>query len=159
MAIFGKFMTGKELRDEARAARFQGQTTGQAPDFLQGNVVILPLRYAEDFLLFCTNNPKPCPLVGLSSVGSTSIPSLGDFDIRSDIPRYRVFREGCLDAEVTDIADQWRDDLVTFVLGCSFTFEEALMRHGFQVRHIELGRNVAMFRTNIKTMPMTPASC
>ena len=153
MASFRKFMTGKELRGEVRTARFQGQTAGQAPGHLQGNIVILPLRYAADFLLFCTNNPKPCPLVGISSVGGTSVPSLGDFDIRSDIPRYRVFREGRLDAEVTDIADQWRDDLVTFVLGCSFTFEEALMRSGFQVRHIEFGRNVAMFRTSIMTMP------
>lgn len=148
-----KFSTGTELREEVRAGKFTGQTAGQAPNFLQGNVVILPRAYAEDFLLFCANNPKPCPLIGLTKPGYAAIPELGALDIRSDIPKYRIYRDGILDKEVTDINDLWSDDLVTFVLGCSFTFEEALIRDGYAVRHIEQGRNVPMFKTNIETIP------
>lgn len=140
------------LRREVRAGRFTGQTAGQAPDLLQGNLVILPLAHAGDFLLYCMNNPKPCPVIGFAGPGDPLLPALGDIDIRSDVPKYRIFRDGSLDEEVTDIARFWRDDLVTFVLGCSFTFEEALIRNGYPVRHIEMGRNVPMFRTSIETM-------
>ena len=147
------FKSGNALRSEVRAGRFSGQTAGQAPDFLQGNVVILPRLYAQEFLLLCTNNPKPCPLIGISRPGETVISDLGNFDIRSDIPKYRVYRDGALKDEVSDIADLWSLDMVTFVLGCSFTFEEPLMRNGFSVRHIEQGSNVPMFKTNIETMP------
>ncbi|EFL89257.1 putative hydro-lyase [Ahrensia sp. R2A130] len=153
MQIAEKFKTGAKLREEVRAARFSGQTAGQAPNFLQGNVVILPREHAQDFLLYCANNPKPCPLIGITRPGEVSIPTLGNFDIRTDLPRYRIHNSGKLEREVTDIADLWNDDLVTFVLGCSFTFEEALMSHGYPVRHIEQGRNVPMFKTNIDTMP------
>ncbi len=148
-----KHKTGADLRHEVRSGRFTGQTAGQAPDFLQGNVVILPRIYAEDFLLFCANNPKPCPLIGLTLPGQTEIPDLGSLDIRSDIPKYRIYRDGVLGEEVADISQLWSDDLVTFVLGCSFTFEEALIRNGYPVRHIERGTNVPMFKTNIETMP------
>lgn len=152
MAI--KTRTGIELRQLARTCGFDGQTAGQAPDFLQGNVVILPLVYAADFLQFCLNNPKPCPLIGVSLPGETGLPELGsDLDIRSDIPKYRIHRNGEFESEVTDISSLWSDDLVTFVLGCSFTFEEALQREGYGVRHIEQDRNVPMFRTNIETIP------
>lgn len=146
-------MTGAALRSEVRTGQFSGQTAGQAPNFLQGNVVILPRIHAEDFLLFCTNNPKPCPLIGLTRPGDTHIPELGDLDISTDIPKYRIFRNGALESEVSNIADLWSDDLVTFVLGCSFTFEEALISEGYPVRHIQQGRNVPMFKTNIETMP------
>lgn len=146
--------TGQELRRKARLDGFDGQTAGQAPDHLQGNVVILPRSYAADFLRFCFNNPKPCPLIGVSAPGETAIPNLADdLDIRTDVPRYRVHRDGELVGEETDITELWQDDLVTFVLGCSFTFEEALMREGYGVRHIEQGRNVPMFRSNIETIP------
>jgi uncharacterized protein YcsI (UPF0317 family) len=145
--------TGLQLRRLARSGDFAGQTAGQAPDHLQGNVVILPLRYAADFLLFCLNNPKPCPLIGVSMPGETGIAGLGaDIDIRHDVPAYRVFRDGAFVEQVGDIADIWSDDLVTFVLGCSFTFEEALIREGYGVRHIAQGRNVPMFNTNIATI-------
>lgn len=143
-----------ELRRLARIGDFEGQTAGQAPDCLQGNVVILPRKFAADFLLFCTNNPKPCPLIGLSKPGETEISALGaNIDIRTDIPRYRIYRDGALASEETEITKHWRYDLVTFVLGCSFTFEEALLREGFGVRHIERGTNVPMFKTNIETIP------
>ncbi len=146
--------TGEELRRTVRAGLFDGQTAGQAPDCLQGNVVMLPKAYAADFLRFCLNNPKPCPLIGLSEIGIPALPSLGsDIDIRRDVPRYRVHRDGMFYEERTDVADLWTDDLVTFVLGCSFTFEEALMREGYSVRHVEQGRNVPMFRTALDTVP------
>lgn len=145
--------TGEELRHMARFAGFGGQTAGQAPDYLQGNVVILPLTYAADFLRFCLNNPKPCPLIGVSQPGECQLPLLADdLDIRTDIPRYRIHKDGEFVGEETDISLHWSDDLVTFVLGCSFTFEEALMREGFGVRHVEQGRNVPMFRSNIQTV-------
>lgn len=145
--------TGSALRKAVRNGSFKGQTAGQTPDRLQGNVVILPRCYAQDFLVFCLNNPKPCPLIGLSKPGDYRLPGLGDIDIRTDVPRYRVYRNGDLDEEVHDISSIWNDDLVTFVLGCSFTFEEALIKNGYEVRHISKNQNVPMFRTNIETMP------
>lgn len=154
MAVAVELGSGLELREHARTGEFTDQTAGQAPGYLQGNVVILPQRYAADFLQFCLNNPKPCPLIGLSQPGDTGIPSLGaDIDVRTDISLYRVFLDGALEDHPADILDRWSDDLVTFVLGCSFTFEEALIQAGFGVRHIEQGRNVPMFRTNIETIP------
>ena len=148
-----KAANGQELRALARSGSFNGQTAGQAPDFLQGNVVILPKKYASDFLQFCLNNPKPCPLIGLSTPGNPRLVTLGeDLDIRFDVPRYRIYRGGVLSEEVTGIDGLWTDDLVTFVLGCSFTFEDALIREGYGVRHIEEGRNVPMFKSGIETV-------
>lgn len=115
---------------------------------------ILPERYALDFLRFCQRNPKPCPIVGVSDSGDPSLPTLGhNIDIRTDVSKYRVFRDGVLSEEVTDILDSWSDDMVTVALGCSFTFENALLRHNIPVRHIESGRNVPMFRSNIDLVP------
>jgi len=149
-----KIRSGAEVRKLARTGAFTGQTAGQAPDHLQANVVILPVEHAPDFLQFCLNNPKPCPLIGLSRPGETGIASLGaDIDIRKDIPRYRIYHDGAMSRHADDITPLWSSDLVTFVLGCSFTFEEALIRAGFGVRHIEQGRNVPMFKTSIQTIP------
>jgi len=146
--------SGLDIRLGARRGELSGPTTGQALDYLQGNVVMLPRCYAQDFLLFCYNNPKPCPLIGVSKPGDTSIATLADdMDIRTDIPRYRVFNDGKLVGEQSDIFAQWSDDIVTFVLGCSFTFEDALQRQGLRVRHIEDKCNVPMFKTNISTIP------
>ena len=154
MSIEAAPETGAIFRQGVRSGAFTGQTAGRAPDFLQGNVVILPLRHASDFLLYCLNNPKPCPLIGLSQPGDPSLPALGNgIDIRHDVPRYRIYRAGKLAQEVPDIADYWTDDLVTFVLGCSFTFEEALIREGFGVRHIANGTNVPMYKSGIATIP------
>ena len=149
-----KAQTGSQVRELIRKGEFTDQTAGQAPDYLQGNVVILPLKYAGDFLQFCLNNPKPCPLIGMSKPGDPSIPSLGnEIDIRTDVPRYCVYKNGVLAEELNKISHYWSDDLVSFVLGCSFTFEEALIQNGFVVRHIEQGRNVPMFKTGIETIP------
>jgi uncharacterized protein YcsI (UPF0317 family) len=142
------------LRAESRAGRFTGQTAGQCGGHVQGNIVILPADVAADFLRFATLNPKPCPIIGMTEPGSALLPMLGaDIDIRTDVPRYRVWRDGVLTDEPTDIRTLWRDDLVAFVLGCSFSFEEALLEDGLEVRHIRLGRNVPMFRTSIACQP------
>lgn len=142
------------LRREIRAGRFTGQTSGQCPGFVQGNLVILPKDEADDFLRFATLNPRPCPVIGMTEPGSPFLPTLGgDIDIRSDAPRYRIWRDGRLAEEPTDIGHVWREDLVGFVLGCSFSFEEALLQDGLEVRHIRLGVNVPMFRTSIACQP------
>jgi uncharacterized protein YcsI (UPF0317 family) len=156
-AVAGDGLTHRDpraLRHAARDGLFTGQTAGQCPGHVQGNVVILPADAAADFLRFATLNPKPCPVIGMSEPGSPALAALGsDIDIRTDVPRYRVFRDGALVDEPDDIRDIWRDDLVAFVLGCSFSFEEALIEDGLEVRHIRLGRNVPMFRTSIACRP------
>lgn len=146
--------TGVEARRIIRAGRWVEHTSGAAPNFVQGNVAILPAALANDFLRFCQRNPKPCPLLGVSEPGDPRLPNLGeDLDIRSDVPGYRIWRRGELVEEVTDIREYWRDDLVTFVIGCSFSFEQALIDAGIPLRHVLEGRNVAMYRTNIPTAP------
>ena len=126
-------------------------TSGVANGYVQGNLAILPEKQAADFHRFCQLNPKPCPIIGISDVGNPKIPSLGnDLDIRTDLPRYRVWRNGEVLDEPTDIMAHWRDDLVAFVIGCSFSFEEALMAEGLPIRHIEREVRVPMYRTNIQ---------
>src|SRR6201746_2281975 len=125
-------------------------TAGVANGFVQGNLAILPEKLAASFHRFCQLNPKPCPIIGMSDVGAPRIPSLGiDLDIRTDLPGYRVWRDGEVVEEPTDIMAHWRDDLVAFVIGCSFSFEEALMADDIPIRHIERGVRVPMYRTNI----------
>jgi uncharacterized protein YcsI (UPF0317 family) len=144
----------REVRHAIRARRHTGHTAGLAPGYVQGNVCILPREYAEEFRTFCERNPKPCPLLGMSQPGDPRLPGLGeDLDIRTDVPRYRIFTDGVLGDEVDDLQSCWRDDLVTFVLGCSFSFEEALMQAGLPLRYVEQGRNVPMYRTGVDTVP------
>ena len=112
-----------EIRRAIRAGKYRKHTAGLAPGYVQGNVCILPQEYADEFRAFCERNPKPCPLLAVSEPGDPRLPSLGeDLDIRTDVPRYRVFRDGTLTEEMSDLRDLWRQDLVTFVLGCSFSF-------------------------------------
>lgn len=145
------------VRLAARAGRLAGHTSSLAPGFVQGNLAILPAALAGDFLRFCQRNPKPCPVLGISEPGSPHIPELGlDLDLRTDLPRYRIWRQGELVEEPTSIAHVWRDDLVAFVLGCSFTFEHALMEDGIRLRHVAQRRNVAMWRTSIACAPAGP---
>jgi uncharacterized protein YcsI (UPF0317 family) len=149
--------SGLAARLAIRAGRHRGPTAGLAPGFVQGNLAILPERIAADFLRFCQLNPKPCPLIGTSAPGDPRVPVIGDdLDIRTDLPRYRVWRHGELVAEPEDITEFWRDDLVSFVIGCSFSFEEALLADGIALRHIALGRNVPMYRTSIATHEAGP---
>ncbi|MBN9529135.1 MAG: putative hydro-lyase [Alphaproteobacteria bacterium] len=141
-------------RAAIRAGLHAGPTAGLAPGHVQGNLVILPQDWANEFLRFCQANPKPCPLLAVSEVGDPMLPTLGaDIDIRTDVPRYRVYRDGELAAEPTEIAALWRDDFVTFVIGCSFSFEEALLAAGVPVRHIQMHRNVPMYRTSLPCVP------
>ena len=146
-----------DVRSAIRSGSYDGHTAGLAAGYLQCNLAILPERYALDFLRFCQRNPKPCPVVGVSDTGDPQLRTLGqDIDIRTDVSKYRVFRDGALSEEVTDISNVWADDLVTVALGCSFTFENALLRNGIPVRHIESGRNVPMFKSNIDLLPAGP---
>jgi len=144
----------QQVRLDARSGRLTTPTAGLAPGCVQANLVVLPRALADDFLLFCQRNPKPCPLLGVSDPGSVALPELAaDLDLRTDIPRYRVWRHGELVEEVTDVRAFWRDDLVSFLIGCSFSFEEALLADGIDVRHIRLGCNVPMYRTHLATTP------
>jgi len=147
-------MAADEFRRLVRASGYAGPTAGVAPGRVQANLAILPADEAGDFLRFCTRNPKPCPVVGMSEPGDPWIPELGmDLDIRTDIPRYRVWREGAMVDEPTDIRAEWRDDSVAFALGCSFSFEEALLQAGIPLRHVARNINVAMYRTSIDCAP------
>jgi uncharacterized protein YcsI (UPF0317 family) len=141
---------GSRERLRIRAGEFSGTTAGLAPGNVQANLVILPKALAHDFLRFAQANPKPCPVLAVSGPGDPRLPGLGeDLDIRSDLPRYRVWRRGELVEEPFDLFHVWRDDLVSFALGCSFSFEQALLEDGIELRHLTCGSNVPMYRTNI----------
>ncbi len=148
-----------EIRRMNRENRLDDHTAGMSLGYLQGNVAILPADHAMDFFRFCQRNPKPCPLVGVSATGDPLLPTLGqDVDVRTDLSRYNVYRDGELAEQVTDIADLWRDDFVTFVIGCSFSFEQALMSEGVPLRHIAENKTVPMYRTNVPTVASGPFS-
>ncbi len=142
-----------EARRIIRTGEYTGHTAGIASDFVQGNLCILPREMALEFAAFCQKNPKPCPLIGMGAPGDPALPDLGDIDIRTDVPRYRVFKDGKLVEEPTDIRKYWSEDLVTFVLGCSFSFERPLLQEGLRLRHIERDSTVPMYRTSIDCVP------
>jgi uncharacterized protein YcsI (UPF0317 family) len=146
----GSQWTGAEVRRRARTGQLNGPTPGLALGFVQANLVVVPKELAFDFLLFCHRNPKPCPLLDVTEPGSAE-PALAapGADLRNDLPRYCVYQHGEIVDEPADLQRWWRGDLVGFLLGCSFTFENALLQAGLPVRHIEMGRNVPMYRTNI----------
>jgi uncharacterized protein YcsI (UPF0317 family) len=144
----------REVRRQIREGKWRRPTAGLAPGFVQANLVILPQNLAFDFLLFAQRNPKPCPVIEVTDVGSPEPKvSAPGADLRTDVPRYCIYRDGTLSEEVTDLRSVWRDDVVSFLLGCSFTFESALLQAGVPVRHIEEQRNVPMFVTNIPCRP------
>jgi uncharacterized protein YcsI (UPF0317 family) len=146
--------TGADVRRRARAGELTGPTPGLALGYVQANLVVVPRELAFDFLLFCQRNPKPCPVLDVTEPGDPQ-PRLvaPGADLRTDLPRYRVWRHGELADEPTDLRAWWRDDLVGFLLGCSFTFESALLQGGVPVRHLECGGNVPMYRTNVACRP------
>jgi len=145
------------VRAEIRAGRYTGHTAGLAAGRLQCNLAILPKRDANTFHDYCRSNIKPCPLAGVSEPGSPVIERIGaDVDIRTDAPRYNVYRNGSLDCQVTDLTSLWQDDFVTFAIGCSFTFENALMRAGIGMRHVEQNVTVPMYRSSIETAQSGP---
>lgn len=145
------------VRAAIRDGSYDGHTAGLAAGKLQCNLAILPAAFALDFLRFCQRNPKPCPLVGVGDTGDPYLRTLGaDIDVRTDVSRYQVFRSGAPTEDVADLTQLWADDLVAVALGCSFTFENAFLKNGVPVRHIEAGKNVSMYRTNIDLVPAGP---
>src|SRR5689334_18775948 len=146
---------GSAVRQACRTGALTGPTPGLALGFVQANLVILPREHAFDFLLFCQRNPKPCPLLDVTEPGDPEPRGVAPgADLRTDLPAYRVWRNGELVNEPTDVRPLWRDDFVAFVIGCSFTFESALLEARLPVRHIEQGRNVPMYNT---ARPCRPA--
>ncbi|MFQ6100600.1 MAG: putative hydro-lyase [Anaerolineae bacterium] len=144
----------QEVRALFREGSLSGPTAGLASGYAQANLVILPQEWAYEFLLFCQRNPKPCPLLEALDVGSPyPVTMASGADLRTDLPRYRIYRHGELEAEVTEITGYWQDDLVSFLLGCSFTFEAALLAAGIPVRHIDEKCNVPMYITDIECAP------
>ncbi len=146
-----------DLRSAIRRGEWRGPTAGLAPDYAQANLVILPRDLAFDFLRFCQRNPKPCPVLEVLDAGDPE-PKLvaPGADLRTDVPRYRLFHHGELIGERDDVTDLWQPDMVAFLLGCSFTFDAILLRTGLPVRHIEEARNVPMYRPNRECVPAGP---
>ena len=141
------------FRSLCRDGRYTGPTAGVAPGRVQANLMIVPRDVAFDFLLFCQRNPKPCPLVEVLEAGRTEPSIAPGADVRTDVPGYRVWTDGALTAEVDDVRAWWRDDLVSFFIGCSFSFESALIEAGIPLRHVDQGINVAMYRSRIACRP------
>lgn len=146
------------LRNKIRCGEHNGLTTGLAPGIVQLNLAILPKAWADDFERFCELNPKPCPLVSKTSPGDPVFPNnIGEgLDVRTDAPRYLVFHDGKLTNEVTDLTDLWQDDFVAFGMGCSYSFEEALVEGGLSLRHIEQGTKVPLYISNLETEAAGP---
>ena len=143
-----------EVRRMIRAGEITGPTAGMCAGYAQANLVILPKALAYDFLLFAQRNPKPCPILEVSDAGSWALNIIArDCDIARDFPKYRVYDKGVLRGEYTDVSEFWQDDFVSFLIGCSFSFEAELLEAGLPVRHIEEGCYVPMFVTNIACEP------
>lgn len=147
-------MHPQEVRRLIRAGEITGQTSGMCNGYAQANLCILPKEYAFDFLLFCMRNPKPCPVLEVGDVGSKSFRFMAsEGNVCQDFSKYRIWKNGELADEITDITEYWQDDFVYFLIGCSFSFESELLEAGIPVRHIEENKNVPMFNTNIELTP------
>jgi uncharacterized protein YcsI (UPF0317 family) len=150
-------MTPLEFRHAVRNGQFRLPTAGQCGAYAQANLVILPQTHADAFLLFCQRNPKPCTMLAVREPGQRNVAQLGaDLDLRADVPGYNLYRDGQLAEQPHALHAVWRDDLVAFAIGCSFSFEQMLMDAGIPLRHVEQGRNVAMYRTNIDSQRAGP---
>ena len=145
-----------ELRLASRSGQFTLPTAGHAAGFIQANLMIVPKDQAFDFLLFCQRNPKPCPLVEVLAPGQLEPACAPGANLATDLPGYRVYRDGVLVEERSDISALWQTDFVTFLIGCSFSFESAVIEEGVPLRHVALGCNVAMYRTNLACVPSGP---
>ncbi len=142
------------VRGMIRQGKIDWNTSGMCAGYAQANLVVLPKALAYDFLLFTQRNPKSCPVLEVTDPGSRSLKRIArDADIARDIPKYRVYEKGVMTGEYTDVSHLWREDFVSFLIGCSFSFESALLEAGVPVRHIEEGRNVPMYKTNIDCEP------
>lgn len=150
--------TPQAVRLAARQGLLQGPTAGLANGYVQANLAILPEVLAADFLKFCFANPKPCPLIAVAERPGQYEMLVGGhtLDIRRDAPRYNLFRDGTLAESVTDLSPYWRADMVSFLLGCSFSFEDALQQAGIELRHQSEHKNVPMYNTNLRLTPVGP---
>ena len=147
-------MKPSEFRESVRQRHHTGPTAGCCPGYAQANLVVLPKDMAYDFLLFAQRNPKSCPLLEVTDTGSRFLREIAPgADIARDLPKYRVYEHGVLTGEYEDVSHLWRDDLVSFLIGCSFSFEGEMMEAGIPVRHIEEGCNVPMYITNLACKP------
>jgi uncharacterized protein YcsI (UPF0317 family) len=144
----------RDIRAAIRSGTLTRTTAGLAPDYVQANLAVLPREQAYDFLLFCQRNPQSCPLLEVTDVDSAEPMRVAPgADLRTDIAKYRIYRNGEIVDEVTDATPYWRDDLVAFLLGCSFTFEQAMVQAGVRLWHLEHEKAVAMWRTSIPCRP------
>src|SRR3990172_5310420 len=144
----------KVVRGLIGRGKWRQPTAGLCQGRVQANLVILPRDLAYDFLVFTQRNPKPCPLLEVREPGSIeSVQIAPGADLHHYLPKYRIYRHGQLEAEVTDLMGIWQDHLMSFLLGCSFTFEAAMLQAGVQVRHLEEGKNVPMYITNRPCLP------
>jgi uncharacterized protein YcsI (UPF0317 family) len=148
----------KELRQLIRNRSWAAPTSGAAQGYVQANLVMLPRDEAFNFLLFCVRNPKPCPILDVLEPGQVEPAIAPGADLRTDLPRYRIFENGELKAEVEDVTDAFTDDMVSFLLGCSFSFENAMLAAGLPVRNLAEGKNVSMYITDVACKPAGPFS-
>lgn len=153
-----KDISSSRLRELIRNKEWTIPTTGASPGIVQANLVMLPREEAFNFLLFCVRNPKPCPVLDVLEPGEVEPAIAQGADLRTDLPKYRIFRDGQLEAEAEDVLDVFHEDMVSFLLGCSFSFENALLAAGLPVRNIEEDKNVSMYITNRLCRPAGPFS-
>jgi uncharacterized protein YcsI (UPF0317 family) len=153
-----KNLTPSELRDLIREKEWTEATTGLAPGFVQGNLVMLPQEEAFNFLLFCVRNPKPCPILDVLEPGQVEPRIAPGADLRTDLPKYRVYEKGVMKEEVEEVTDIFHDGMVSFLLGCSFSFENAMLAAGLPIRNLEEGKNISMYITNRQCQPAGPFS-
>ena len=150
-------LSSKEIRKKIRLELYNNHTSGLAANMLQANIVILPKEYAADFNNFCKLNPKACPLVGQTKLKNPYFETLGDnIDVRYDVPLYNIYKNGNLISSVRNIEDYWSNNFIAFAIGCSFSFEEALINSGLEIEHIKNNKVVPMYRTNIKNTKSGP---
>ncbi len=151
-------ITPKELRQLIRTRKWTTPTSGSATGHLQANLVMLPAEAAFNFLLFCVRNPKPCPILDVLEPGQVEPLIAPGADLRTDLPRYKVFENGQYQTDLEDVSDYFAEDMVSFLLGCSFSFENAMLAAGLPIRNMEENKNVSMYTTNRECIPAGPFS-
>ena len=147
-------MSPKELRTLIARGEFSRPTAGECPGYIQTNMVALPRAYAKRFEAFAKANSKAIPVLEIIEDGHCSKTLAPSANILNEIPKYNILKDGILVETLKDITHYASEDLVFFLIGCSFSFENALIENGMPLRHVDEQKNVAMYRTNIKLTPM-----
>ncbi|MGV7224632.1 MAG: putative hydro-lyase [Nitrospinales bacterium] len=148
----------QQLRQLIRNRKWTTPTSGAASGYLQANLVMLPAKEAFNFLLFCVRNPKPCPILDVLEPGQVEPLIAPGADLRKDLPRYKIFEQGEFKTDTEDVSDSFNENMVSFLLGCSFSFENAMLAAGLPIRNLEEGKNVSMYTTNKRCTPAGPFS-